>query len=419
MSGVDFKFGKGSAVLLLLVLIAAVLAIIRFAGGLGTITNLNDGYGWGFWIGFDILAGIALAAGGFVMAAVVYLFGKEKYHPLIRPAILTAFLGYLLFIVGLIVDLGRPWNIFHVLTNWQHHSAMFEVAACVICYTVVLALEFAPNVFERFNWTTLTSLWRNLTPLFIIVLLTVFTAAMTHNVIWTVVAFVVLALFEIMVRAGAIRRDPQVPTLLIMAGVIFSTLHQSSLGSIFLIATAERIHPLYYTPILPVLFFLSAVMVGPAMVIFESLTGARYFHRKPEVDILSGLGKAMPFLLALYILVKLIEVGVANEFGMIFSSGTVSVMFIIEMLLLLIPFFMFLSPGVRNSTGGLWWASVFVVVGVVVNRLTVAYLGHYVPGHVYTPDIREILVTVGIISAGVLVFAFCSKYLPIFEEEHA
>jgi len=418
MNGVDFKFGKGSAVLLLLVLIAAVLAIIRFAGGLGSITNLNDGYGWGFWIGFDILAGIALAAGGFVMAAVVYLFGNEKYHPLIRPAILTAFLGYLLFIVGLIVDLGRPWNIFHVLVNWQHHSAMFEVAACVICYTVVLALEFAPNVFERFNWTTLTNLWRNLTPLFIIVLLTVFTAAMTHNVVWTVVAFLVLALFEVMVRAGAIRRDPKVPTLLIMAGVIFSTLHQSSLGSIFLIAP-DRLHPLYYSPMIPIMFFLSAVMVGPAMVIFESVTGSRFFHRKPEIGLLSGLAKAMPWLLLIYIVLKMVELAVTGEFGLLFASGGTSALFWLEMLLFLVAFFMFLSRGVRNSTSGLWWAAMFVVVGVVVNRLTVAFMAHHVPGHTYTPDPREILVTIGIISAGVLVFAFCAKYLPIFEEEHA
>ncbi|MCK4548047.1 MAG: Ni/Fe-hydrogenase cytochrome b subunit [Candidatus Eisenbacteria sp.] len=419
MNGVDFKFGKGSAILLGLALIAGVLVVWRFAGGLGTITNLNDGYAWGFWIGFDILAGIALAAGGFVMAAVVYLFGNEKYHPLIRPAILTAFLGYLLFIVGLIIDLGRPWNIYHVIFHWQHHSAMFEVSWCVMCYTLVLALEFVPNVFERFNWTTLTSLWRNLTPLLIIVLLTVFTAAMTHSVIWTVAAFLVLALFEIMVRTGAIRRDPQVPTLLIMAGVVLSTLHQSSLGTLFLVATAERLHPLYYSPLLPLMFLVSAVMVGPAMVMFESLAGARVFHRKPEMGLLSGLAKVMPWLLGIYILIKLIELGVANEFGLLFGSGSISAMFIIEMLLFLIPFFMFLSPGVRNSSSGLLWGSLFVAAGVVVNRLAVTYLAHTTAGHTYTPDPREILVTIGLFSAGILVFAFCAKYLPIFEEEAA
>lgn len=417
MSEIEFKFGKGSAVLLLLALIAAVLAIIRYAGGLGSITNLNDGYGWGFWIGFDILAGIALAAGGFVMAAVVYLFGSEKYHPLIRPAILTAFLGYLFFIVGLAVDLGRPWNIFHVLTNWQHHSPMFEVAWCVACYTFVLALEFTPNVLERFNWTTLTSLWRTLTPLVVIVLLTVFTAAMTHSVIWTVVAFLVLALFEVLVRAGAIRRDPQVPTLLIMAGVILSTLHQSSLGSIFLIT--DRLHGLWYTPLLPILFFLSAVMVGPAMVIFEALTSSRFFHRKPEMSLLSGIGKAMPILLAIFIVLKLVDLGVRGQLGAVFTSGGESVAFLIEMVLFIVAFFMFLSPRVRNSTSGLFWSALFVVAGVVANRLTVAYIAHSSPGHTYTPDPREILVTAGIVAAGVLVYAFCAKYLPIFEEETA
>jgi len=155
------------------------------------------------------------------------------------------------------------------------------------------------------------------------------------------------------------------------------------------------------------------------MVMFESLTSSRVFHRKPEMGLLSGLAKAMPILIAIYVLLKLVELGVTGEFGLLFTSGGASVLFIIEMLLFIIAFFMFLSPGVRNSTSGLFWGSLFVVVGVVVNRLTVAYLAHSVPGHAYVPDVREILVTAGIISAGVLVFGFCAKYLPIFEEEHA
>jgi Ni/Fe-hydrogenase subunit HybB-like protein len=248
------------------------------------------------------------------MAAAVYLFGGEKYHPLIRPSILTAFLGYLLFIVGLLVDLGRPWNMVHIMVDWQHHSPMFEVSWCVMCYTVVLFLEFAPNVMERFRWTSLMRVWREVTPLFVIALLTLFTFAMSHSLVWTVVAFLVLALFEVMARAGAIRRDPEVPTLLIMAGVVLSTLHQSSLGSVFLIAP-DRLHPLWYTPVLPLVFYTSALAVGPAMVIFEALTSARVFHRRPEMNLLSGVARALPWLLGINLALRFVDLTVRGRLG--------------------------------------------------------------------------------------------------------
>ena len=193
-------FWKSVAIIILL--LGAVAAIERYSLGLGATTHLVDTFPWGIWIGFDILVGVGLAAGGFAIAATVYLFNIERFRPILRPTVLTAFLGYVLVICGLMADLGRPWAIWHALIMWNPHSVMFEVAWCVMLYTTVLALEFSPVVFERFNLQR---------PLKIIHAITI---------------------------------------PLVVLGVVLSTLHQSSLGSLFLIIPG-RMHPLWYSNIIP------------------------------------------------------------------------------------------------------------------------------------------------------------------------
>jgi hypothetical protein len=189
---------------------ALYAAYLRFFHGLGAATNLSDRFPWGLWIGFDVLCGVGLAAGGFTLVATVHIFNIERYQPILRPAILTAFLGYLLVIVALLFDLGRSFRIWHALVMWNPRSVMFEVAWCVMLYTTVLMLEFIPVFFERFGWRK------------------------------------------------ALRRIRAISVPLVIVGVILSTLHQSSLGSLYLIVP-EKLHPLWYTPLLPVLFFISAI----------------------------------------------------------------------------------------------------------------------------------------------------------------
>jgi Ni/Fe-hydrogenase subunit HybB-like protein len=213
------KFPKGLAILTALVILGLIPIIIRYVYGLGAMSNLNDGRPWGLWISFDLYCGVALAAGGFTLAGAVYVFRLEKYHSVARPAVLTAFLGYTLVILALLVDLGQPWFIWHIMITPNIHSPLFEVGLCVMTYTIVLALEFSPAVFEKFNWHL---------PLKVI-------------------------------------RAIQIP--LVIAGVCLSTLHQSSLGSMLLMAPTY-LHPLWYTPILPIMFLNSAIAVGPAMVMF-------------------------------------------------------------------------------------------------------------------------------------------------------
>ncbi|MCJ7627424.1 MAG: polysulfide reductase NrfD, partial [Longimicrobiales bacterium] len=197
-------------VLWALVGVLAAVTVVRFAHGLGAVTNLSDAAPWGLWIGFDVMSGVALAAGGFVLAGIVYIFGLERYRPFVRAAILTALLGYAAVAVGLLYDLGLPWRIWHPIFNWQYHSVLFEVAACVMLYLTVLALEFLPVVLE-------------------------------HRLFQG-------AFFQTILKA--LKR---VSILLVIAGIVLSTLHQSSLGSLFLI-TPYRLHPLWYSPIIYFLF---------------------------------------------------------------------------------------------------------------------------------------------------------------------
>jgi len=300
------KLSLGGKIVWFLAIFGIILVIYRYAMGLGAATNLSDGYPWGLWIGFDILAGIALAAGGFVMAGTVHLFGGHKYHALSRPAILTALLGYLLFIFGLFFDLGRPWNLWRAIYSWNHASPMFEVAWCVMLYTTVLILEFAPIVLERYKLNKLLELWRTLVPWIIIFMLGMFTLAMSYSLAWALVMVIILLVWEISMRAGWMPRDKQMPILLIMAGVMFSTMHQSSLGSIFLLAPT-KLHILWYTPIIPLLFLLSANMVAPAMVTFEALMSEKILKHKARFDLLSDLAGWMPYLLGFYLLIKIAD----------------------------------------------------------------------------------------------------------------
>src|SRR5437764_7837070 len=229
--------------------------VVRFVQGLGPSTNLNDQFPWGLWIGFDVLCGVMLAAGGFTLTAAVHIFNIKRLHPIVRPTILTAFLGYVLVCVALMFDLGRPYRIWHPLIMRNPHSVMFEVAYCVMLYTAVLSLEFAPIVLERFN----------------------------------------------LQRPLKIIRGLLIP--LVIGGVILSTLHQSSLGTVYLIMP-EKLHPLWYTPLLPVFFFISAIAVGLAMTIFESSMSSKYFGRELELPILQELGRVLFVVLSVFAILR-------------------------------------------------------------------------------------------------------------------
>ena len=363
-------FPIGTAILSAIALLSLPVFIIRYLYGLGAVSNLSDGRPWGLWISFDLYSGVALAAGGFTLAGAVYIFNRKKYYPVVRPAILTAFLGYQLVILALLVDLGQPWYIWHAFINWNIHSPLFEVAVCVITYTTVLALEFSPAVFERLNWHI---------PLKVI-------------------------------------RAIQIP--LVITGVVLSTLHQSSLGTMLLMMP-NSLSALWYTPILPLLFLFSAVAVGPAMAIFESTLSTKVFGHKLSLDILAGLGRVIPYILGLYLLLKIVDLMVPGELGLAFSWSPYSLLWWAEIIIgVILPILLFSLPTVKQSRKLLFWTAILVIIGLIINRFNVSLLAlEPRPGTSYFPHWMEFAISAGLIADALLIFMAANRVLPIMHHE--
>ncbi|PYX87400.1 MAG: Ni/Fe-hydrogenase cytochrome b subunit [Acidobacteria bacterium] len=357
-------------VFLALMAMAFYATIVRFTRGLGPSTNLNDQFPWGIWIGFDVLCGVMLAAGGFTLTAAVHIFNIKRLRPIVRPTVLTAFLGYVLVCVALMYDLGRPYRIWHPLVMRNPHSVMFEVAYCVMLYTTVLSLEFAPIVLERFNLQK---------PLKII-------------------------------------RGILIP--LVIGGVILSTLHQSSLGTLYLIMP-EKLHPLWYSPLLPVFFFISAIAVGLAMTIFESSMSAKHFGRQLELPILQELGRVLFVVLSVFAILRAEDLLHRGMLKAVLQPGYEMYFFWLEIgLSLILPLILLSRRSIRQSPGGLYLTSVLVVLGFITNRLNVSITGlESAAGMHYVPKWTEVAVTGAIIAAGFALFGLAAKYLPIFPAE--
>jgi formate dehydrogenase iron-sulfur subunit len=365
------------------------------------------------WIGIDVLVGIALAAGGFIITGLIHLFGEGRFRPLNRPAILTALLGYLLFISALTVDLGRPWNIWKALFSWNHRSPMFEVSWCVMFYTFVLVLEFVPPVFERLGWRRHLVWWHKGVPFAVIGMLTLFSFAMTQSPRWAALTFLTMSSLEFLIRSGVIPRGRQMPLLLIMAGVMLSTLHQSSLGTLFL--AVDHLHPLWYTPLLPLLFLASAVMVGPAVVILESTLSARAFQLRGEADVLQVLARGMPYAIGVYLILRVGDLLFRHEAFMAASLSVVAAWWWLEILLLLGALLLYSRPALSLTRQPSVVPSLLTVGAVVVHRVGVSLVGMVIPGVPrYVPALSEILITAGVFSIGLLVFRFAAAYFPIY-----
>lgn len=409
-------FPRSPFLLLLLGLAGTGLALIafRFFSGLGAVTNLSDAYPWGFWIGIDILVGIALAAGGFVITGMVHLFGGGRFRSLARPAILTALLGYLMFVGALMVDLGRPWNIWRALISWNHQSPMFEVSWCVMFYTFVLMLEFTPPVFEGLGLRRYLGLWHRGVPFLVVGMLTLFSFAMTQSFSWAALTLFIMLALEILTRTGLIPRGRQMPLLLIMAGVMLSTLHQSSLGTLFL--AVDHLHPLWYTPLLPLLFLVSAVMVAPAVVILESTLSARFFHLKRESSLLQALASGMPYVIGIYLALRVGDILLRQEAFLALTFSVESIWWWFEVFLLLGALVLFLTSARPSQRQPFVLPSILTLGALLVHRVGVSLVGIEVSGVPrYIPALSELLITLGVFALGAMAFRFAAEYLPIYE----
>jgi Ni/Fe-hydrogenase subunit HybB-like protein len=362
-----------------LVLAVGIPVILyRFVYGLGASTNLSQTTPWGLWIALDVLCGVALAAGGYTIACAVYIFGLKQYYPVLRPAILTGFLGYVFVILGLAVDLGRPWRLpYPIFISHGLTSVMFEVGWCVTLYVMVLGLEFLPAAFEWLGFRKARELAVKLT-------------------------------------MG-----------LVVLGVILSTLHQSSLGALFLMAPT-KIHPLWYSPFLPLFFFVSSIVAGLSMVIFESSLSHRIFRNQVDVGrpvdldgITLGLAKAGSVVLFAYFFLKL--QGLADSGAWQELVTPLGAWFAFEMLgFILLPCFLY-ALAVRTSSARLArWTALWTVAGIVVNRFNVSFIAfNWNVGDRYHPSWMEIVTSLTIITIGVLTFRWIVNRMPVLHEHPA
>lgn len=376
------RIGLLPAVLILLMGIAFIVAMMRYAFGIGAISDLSYSYPWGFWISFDLFTGVAISSGGFLMAGTVYILRIKEFEPLLRPSVLTAFLGYIMVAVALLVDLGQPLRIWYMMIHWNGTSVLLEIGICVMSYLTVLAIEFAPVILERFP--------------------------KLHNIAHLIHKFIMP---------------------FVILGVVLSTLHQSSLGSLLLIQPA-KLHPLWWTPILPIMFFTSAISIGLSMIILESSLSSRYFQRGLETHLLTKLAKAISVVLVIYGLLKFGELAVAGDLHYLFTSGGYSILFWAEILIgVVTPIVWFSNKKNRESANGLLTGAIIVLLGMILNRFNVSWFAvkhpdplFYMPtfmGNVkYFPTLPEVAVSIGIFSAGIMAFGLLAKYFPVFEDEH-
>jgi len=361
----------------LIVVTGLIITVLRFTGGLGAVTNLDDNWPWGIWIGFDLLAGVALAAGGYVTSAAVYIFGMKRYHSAVRPAILTGFLGYALVVVALNYDVGRPWRLpYPFIMQQGTTSLLFEVAACVALYLSVLFLEFSSAPLEWLGFRKTRNLVVKLT-----MLLTIF-------------------------------------------GVVLSTLHQSSLGALFLIAPS-KLHPLWYSGYLPVFFFVTSIIAGLSMVIFESGLSYKYFahkmdeaHLKEKEGVAMGFAKAASFVLAGYFIIKLVGITVDNNWH--FLTTGYGIWFLVELLgFVALPCLLF-AVGVREKNLNLIRRTAgMTVLGIILNRLNIcliAFNWHLPAQDKYVPHWMEIGISVFIVTVGIIIFRYIVTRMPILYE---
>ena len=368
-------------ILLTLMGIAFVVAMIRYIYGIGAISNLSNAYPWGFWVSFDLFTGIAISSGAFVLTSIVYILELEEFRPLVRPTLLTGLLGYVMEVIALLVDLGHPERIWHYFIYQNYTSFLLAIGLYVMIYAAVMAVEIAPAVLERFKLQKFSNLIkRYMKPLVII-------------------------------------------------GATISILHQGSLGALLLIQPA-KLFPLWWTSMLPVLFFISAVAIALAMTIFESSLSSRYFHRGLETHLLEKLALAISYVLGLYLIVRFVQLALAGDLQYLFNSGTMSILFWAEIMIgSIIPLIMFAFKKIRQNPSGLLTGAIILLLGMILDRFNVSWLAvkhpdpiTYIPTFMannvhYLPSLPEISISLGIFSAGILAFGLAIKYLPIFEDE--
>jgi len=371
MSGAKPVGGKimtGPVTVLSLIVLASLYFLgQRFMHGLGYVTNMNDGYPWGIWITVDVVIGTAFACGGYAMALLVYVFNRGEYHPLVRPALLASVLGYTLAAVGVFFDIGRYWHMYNIFIPKynNYNSVLLEVALCIASYVLVLWIEFAPAYLEKIGSVNLRKALEK-------------------------VLFFFIAL-----------------------GILLPTMHQSSLGSVMILA-GSKLSPLWWTPMLPLLFLVSALFMGYGVVIFEASLSTLGFNRPSETPLLAKLSEVIPKLVAFFLLIRLGDILVRGQTGLAFRGDLQGNMFLLEIVLHVIPIVLLSSEEGRHNASVLFLSACCLLLAGTIFRFN-TYLVGFDPGQGwhYFPAVPELMITFGVISLEIMAYIIIAKKLPV------
>jgi Ni/Fe-hydrogenase subunit HybB-like protein len=369
---------RSTRVLLFLFGVAVMLLAVRFLRGIGSTTALSDGYPWGIWIAFDVVTGTALACGGYAIALMVYVLNRGKYHPLVRSALVTSALGYTLAGLSVIIDLGRWWNVYAVpikFWEWNLNSILLEVALCIMLYMIVLWIELSPAFLEKTRHSQRSR-----------------------------------------VRASsetALRWVNRAMPWLIALGILLPTMHQSSLGSLMMLA-GPRLHPLWLTPLLPLLFLVTATAMGYGAVILESLLSTRAFNRRSEAPTLATLGPAIAGLLAVFAVIRFADIIYRGRLGYVLAFDGYSMLFLLEMMLLITPAVFLSMRDLRSQPVWLFRTGILVLTGGALYRFS-TFLFAFNPGAhwSYFPAVPELFITLGLVAAEILAYIALVRIFPI------
>ena len=360
-----------------LVAIMASILLVRFLFGLGAATNLNDGYPWGIWVVVDVIIGSAFACGGFSVAMLVYIFNKGRYHPLVRPALLASLFGYTLAGVGVIFDLGRWWNFWHIF--WPGYanpnSVMFEVAVCITAYIIVMWIEFSPVFLEKWGLKVQK------------------------------------------------RKLEKVLFVFIALGTLLPMMHQSSLGTL-LVVMGPQVNPLWQTPVVPLLYLLSAITIGYGVVLFESCVAASAYRREIEMSLLTPMAKVMLGVLGLFLVIRATDLVVRGALVHAFTPSLEAFFFWFETAAYVAPLFLIGTVEARRNPARLFLAGIAIMLGGILMRINGFLIGYDTglgvdPGWNYFPSVPEMLVTIGMFALEVLGYIIITRLFPVLPREEA
>jgi Ni/Fe-hydrogenase subunit HybB-like protein len=356
-----------------LIAVMATIILVRLIFGLGTTTNLNDGYSWGAWVVVDVFIGSALACGGFSVALLVYIFNKGQYHPLVRPALLGSLFGYTLAGAAITFDLGRWWNFWHIFWPgyFNVNSVMFEVAACITLYIIVMWIEFSPVFLEKLG---------------------------LHD---------------------ARRKLGKLLFFFIALGIVLPMMHQASLGTM-LVVMGGQVNALWQTPMQPLIYLLSAIILGYGVVLFESCVAASAYRRQVEVSMLNPMARVMLGIMGFYLLVRFADLIARGVLGLAFQPNFIALTFWIENACFIAPFLLIRTVEARRNPARLFLAGIAVMLGGILLRLNGFLIAFDTgPGWTYFPSVPELLVTIGIFAAEVLGYIVITRRFPVLPREEA